>query len=46
MMVHGGQLLALIGLASDLLENLERQPAKPRNYSGSPPPAGPLSPSS
>jgi tetratricopeptide (TPR) repeat protein len=44
--LHGGQLLALIGLASDLLENLERQPAKPHNYSGSPPPSGPPSPSS
>jgi len=44
--LHGGQLLALIGLASDLLENLERQPAKPRNYSGSPPPPGFPSPSS
>ncbi|HVR11794.1 MAG TPA: hypothetical protein VMW75_27375 [Thermoanaerobaculia bacterium] len=44
--LHGGQLLALIGLASDLLENLERQPAKPRNYSGSPPSPGSPSPSS
>jgi tetratricopeptide (TPR) repeat protein len=43
--LHGGQLLALIGLASDLLENLERQPAKPRDYSGSPSPSGPASPS-
>jgi tetratricopeptide (TPR) repeat protein len=42
--LHGGQLLALIGLASDLLENLERQPAKPRNYSGSPPSPGSSSP--
>jgi tetratricopeptide (TPR) repeat protein len=44
--LHGGQLLALIGLASDLLENLERQPAKPRDYSGSPSRPGPPSPSS
>ncbi len=28
--LHGGQLLALIGMASDLLERLERQPARPR----------------
>jgi tetratricopeptide (TPR) repeat protein len=43
--LHGGQLLALIGTAIDLLENLERQPTKPRNYSGSPPSGSPAAPS-
>jgi tetratricopeptide (TPR) repeat protein len=44
---YGGQLLQLIETARDLLEHLERQPARPR-YSGSPPSPGapPSSPSS
>jgi tetratricopeptide (TPR) repeat protein len=35
---NGGQLLELIEITVDLLRNLERQPARPGNYSGSPPP--------
>jgi tetratricopeptide (TPR) repeat protein len=41
---YGGQVLDLIEITTDLLRNLERQPARPRNYSGSAPPT--MSPSS
>jgi tetratricopeptide (TPR) repeat protein len=34
---YGGQVLDLIEITTDLLRNLERQPARPRNYSGSMP---------
>jgi hypothetical protein len=36
---NGGQLLELIEITVDLLRNLERQPARPGNYSGSLPPS-------
>ncbi|MBV8200039.1 MAG: hypothetical protein JOZ15_05380 [Acidobacteria bacterium] len=32
---YGGQVLDLIEIATDLLRDLERQPARPRSYSGS-----------
>jgi hypothetical protein len=32
---YGGQVLDLIEIAVDLLRDLERQPARPRHYSGS-----------
>jgi len=41
---RGGRVLQVIEIAADLLQHLERQPARPRNYPGSPSP-GSLSPS-
>jgi hypothetical protein len=45
--VYGGyHLMGVIDMAADFLRDLERQPAKPRPYSGSPPPLSPGSPGS
>lgn len=41
----GSRILQVIDIAADLLQHLERQPARPRAYSGSPPAPGPGSPS-
>jgi tetratricopeptide (TPR) repeat protein len=41
---RGDRVLQVIEIAMDLLQHLERQPARPRTYSGSPP-SGPPSPS-
>jgi tetratricopeptide (TPR) repeat protein len=38
---RGGQILPVIEIAADLLQHLERQPARPRVYPGSPPPGSP-----
>lgn len=44
--VYGGyQIMGVIDMAADFLRDLERQPARPRPYSGSPP-APPLPPGS
>jgi tetratricopeptide (TPR) repeat protein len=44
----GGDLLGVIGIVMDMVRNLERQPARPYPYSGSPPPpaGSPSSPGS
>lgn len=45
--VYGGyHLMGVIDMAADFLRDLERQPARPRPYSGSPPPPSPGSPGS
>jgi hypothetical protein len=46
--VYGGDLLGVIDIVVDLLRDLERQPARPHPYSGSPPPpaGSPSSPGS
>lgn len=38
---RGNRLLQVIEIAMDLLQHLERQPARPRTYSGSPPSGSP-----
>jgi tetratricopeptide (TPR) repeat protein len=38
---RGGRVLQVIEIATDLLQHLERQPARPRTYSGSPPTGSP-----
>jgi tetratricopeptide (TPR) repeat protein len=40
---RGGRVLQVIEIATDLLQHLERQPARPRSYSGSPPSGSPSS---
>jgi len=42
---RGNRILQVIEIATDLLQHLERQPAKPRAYPGGSPPSGSASPS-
>jgi len=42
---RGNRILQVIEIAADLLQHLERQPARPRAYPGGSPPSGSVSPS-